>query len=1302
MAKPDIDEIPADEEIDELPVEIDNGIDEIPDDSDIDEVPAQASPAPVQKLPEPILSGQDLEGLREREAQAKIQQRNMQAAMQRIKQQQAQDPRGWTSKQLGDHFKKNPPRTIQEQAQANAALELKKKQEERMTDQLLPPDLRKEKPVEIQRAPVREEKQSMIDQAFSQSDSTGKGLAEMIEFGIGQKIPGFKLTPQILQALEESAKASPMGHAAEAQTREEAVFAAPILEMVKKPDGMKALKSIAQAAAGQNKAQLGDVFRELGVDENTSSVLGFLGSLLLPSNLAGGKVIAKEIPKPNMAAAAEVSEGLYQKYVNRFQSLENLTEEAKKAGTEILPGNDPGLRARSYLGVGGKVQSALEDQTFRTTAQGGIETTGEGLKPILDDFDSTLPEKNSKVREQDLKDYLISKRTIEDLQRKAYEESEDLIASPEQTMEAKEAMSRLQAKYGDNFKVLETTANRLYDYQKRVLSSLVDSGNMSQQQFDEIIQKNPHYIPFDRVLPEEEFIPGAPISKNRFTGARSPIKKIKGSDLEIHDPVESIIKNTYRIMDAAERNTVSRSVAKLSEVLPEKISPVDPKRIPVAMDEITLQVDPVLKGKLKATIDSLRGTLQEKFNIGGKGRLGYFHRHNEIVTKIGTREDVLAHELGHFMDARYGLAEKLVSNKETNAELRILADKRYEGIEVTPHFKSYVREGSEKVAALVDAYITKPHLLDEFAPKSKKFIQDLIANNPELKHLEDARPGLRLGTEQFTKKIFGQSPFIPKGRVIEYFDDGKRKFIEVDQNLYDAMKGMNETSAGLMVKILSIPSNWLRTGATITPEFMARNPIRDQFTAFIQTKFGFKPFFDSAGAVADIMGKKEAYYDWLRAGGAYSSFTELSRGNLKKMLDDLRGKPDLLKGLNIVHHAQDISQLMEQATRVGTFKSAVESGLSKLEAGFESRESTLDFARRGSQTKDVNSLIAFFNAGLQGFDKSMRVFQENLGGAAAKATASITIPSVIFYLRNRKDPDYAEIPRWQKDLFWITKLPGSKTYIRIPKPFLYGQLFGSMPERFMEFLETRDPKAFDGFLKTLSQSSPVGIDDPVSGLLPTGIKPLVENQANWSFFRQRQIVPEYKTKLLPEEQYDKYTTETAKEIGKMTDRSPSKIENTIQGFFGGSGRYALEAGDAVISAVKKAKGEEIEPKRPKELADIPFVKGFVTRPPGAQSESVNKFYENYEKAQAAYLTWNKLRKEKKTEDAQRVASEHPEMLLYKKFKNVADDLSKISKKIDQIVKTKNEDSVKKQNIENLERERVKLAKQANKLIGGID
>ena len=75
----------------------------------------------------------------------------------------------------------------------------------------------------------------------------------------------------------------------------------------------------------------------------------------------GGFLTVPRTPSPE--ALREGAEKIYQNAINRFASIENATKKAQKLGMEIKPGENPGLRARSYLGLGRKVESVLQDKT---------------------------------------------------------------------------------------------------------------------------------------------------------------------------------------------------------------------------------------------------------------------------------------------------------------------------------------------------------------------------------------------------------------------------------------------------------------------------------------------------------------------------------------------------------------------------------------------------------------------------------------------------------------------------------------------------------------------------------------------------------------------------------------------------------------------------------------------------------------------------------------------------------------------------------------------------------------------------
>ncbi len=985
--------------------------------------------------------------------------------------------------------------------------------------------------------------------------------------------------------------------------------------------------------------------------------------------------------------------GIYNKYLNRFAAIEDTIKKARELGVTIKPGEDAGIRAREYLGIGGKVKSVLEDKTFRITPEGKIEITGEGLNPILKDYDAKSTEKKVDVRELDLQEYMIARRTIEDLQRPKNEWNKEFIASPEQVNKAKADMVRLNQKYGNNLGLLEETAKRLYEYQKRVLNLLVDSGNISAETYQNILSKNPHYVPFDRIIDAEGVVSGGmPVAKKPFTGAWSPVKKIKGSELEVHNTLESIIKNTYRIMDVSERNIVARNVATLKDIPELGITEVEAPIVPVGKVKHHAVIDP----KFRESITTFATSLGAKFKTGkevvpGRAFGTYQPGTQTAMHRQATPESTFAHEAGHFFDDKFGLKDRFYKRGATKE----VAEELIVHMKNIGESKNRLKKPEERFARGFEWWLTQRALAEKDLPKFSASMEKIISDIPELKPLLDIRPSAEKAFESQTQTIWGKSPFVPKGNIIEVFEGGKRKFYEVPKNLYESMTGLNETSSGLFIKLMSIPANILRTGATITPEFASGNFFRDQWTAFMQTQLGFRPFIDPIGAVADILGKKEVYYDWLRAGGAYSTFTELSRSNLRKTVNDLTGNKSLLSNLNIISRAQDISQLLEMATRGGIYKAGMRKGLTPVEAAFQYRESSVDFARRGAKTKDLNRVIAFFNAGVQGMDKSIRTAIANPASFTAKGIATITIPSALLYMVNRNDADYFEKPQWERDIFWMTRGPGGY-YIRIRKPILYGQLFGSSVERFLSYLDKTDPEAFKGFIKTLIDAATPVQGDPAAVIIPTGLKPLIENETNWSFFKQRNIIPQAKSNLIPEEQYGRYTPESAKAIGKIFEVSPSKVENLATGIAGGTGRYALEAADIAGRLVNILPPKETQ--RPTEITDIPAVRGFVSRRAESSPESIQRLFERFKEVDQAHATLSNYERTGSWEKVPELLRKYPEIVQYDALKIGVDVVRDLNQDIDLILKSRMPMDQKELLLRDIERKRMEAAQKINRLM----
>lgn len=470
---------------------------------------------------------------------------------------------------------------------------------------------------------------------------------------------------------------------------------------------------------------------------------------------------------------------------------------------------------------------------------------------------------------------------------------------------------------------------------------------------------------------------------------------------------------------------------------------------------------------------------------------------------------------------------------------------------------------------------------------------------------------------------------------IAVFREGKRQVYKVAPEIVTAVKSMDRESVGLFTRLLSIPAKTLRAGAVLTPDFMMRNLVRDQNSAFILSKHGFIPVLDSLRGLGSFLKKDQHYQDWLKGGGANSALVAMDRQYISQHIFKLSKETGLIdKTWNVVKSPLELArvagELIENSTRLGEFKRATKGDKSAsgiFSGALDSREVTLDFSRIGAKTRAMNMITAFWNAHVQGLDRTARAFKENPIGTSAKVAASITMPSVLLWFANHDDPRWKEIPRWQKDLFWIVM---TKDHIyRIPKPFELGLIFGSLPERALEAYFTENSKAFDDFADSMKQAF-------TPSYIPTFAVPVIEHFANRSLFTGGPIIPSRLEGILPEYQYSDYTTESGKLIGKVIATlpgqkdmpgekggfaSPAVIENYIRAWSGNMGMYALKLADKALIA----SGAVPDPVKPTDtLADLPFVKAFVIRHPSAGSQSIQDFYDSYFKNKTHFDTIRQL------------------------------------------------------------------------------
>ncbi len=591
------------------------------------------------------------------------------------------------------------------------------------------------------------------------------------------------------------------------------------------------------------------------------------------------------------------------------------------------------------------------------------------------------------------------------------------------------------------------------------------------------------------------------------------------------------------------------------------------------------------------------------------------------------------------------------------------------------------------------------------------------ANDPEIVRL------LQLHLPNDSLEILRKGAFTPREDMIAVWINGKRELYQVHPDIAAIFQGTDQEQMKVLEKVLSYPARWLRAGATtLSPEFVPRNIFRDQFTAWINTKYGYVPGYDFVKGIFHASKQDELFWQWKIGGGEHSMLVSLDRVQAQKQMGSLLKDTTFSEiAKNPLKSLQIASEFGEEGTRIGEFARGVKKlGTTKKaiqEAAFSSREVSVDFGRIGAKTKAWNSIVAFFNANLQGIDREVRQLHDHPASATAKIVSTITVPSVLLAAANHGDGRWEDIPQVDKDMKWIfmsgyvsredwanmsseekAKFNLTHPIRTLPKPWEVGIVFGSIPERATQFILDKDPKAFDGILSSVGNAL-------VPSWMPTAVVPFYEAAANKSTFTGKPIVPKSQEQLLPRFQVSERTSETAKIISKAISKipqlgeegtvSPTKLDNFTRAWTGGFGKYALQAADMALKATGVTQPKE-KPAERWPLAESPVVKAFSLNYPPSGPDAVNQFYENYGTAQKYFSTGKHLLKYGDVEGAEFI---NENAIRLTGIRNALSTMHQITNLINANPRISSED--KRMILDRVTFDTINLAKQGNKIYDRI-
>lgn len=399
---------------------------------------------------------------------------------------------------------------------------------------------------------------------------------------------------------------------------------------------------------------------------------------------------------------------------------------------------------------------------------------------------------------------------------------------------------------------------------------------------------------------------------------------------------------------------------------------------------------------------------------------------------------------------------------------------------------------------------------------------------------------------------------------ITFYDNGKPQTMKISKDVWEAYNFLDDKLAGsgyrMMAELgkkITSPMKAATTG--YNPLFALTNPIRDAQTYAINNsaKNGAQAAKNYVKALKEVLTGSDTYDQYRALGGSQNGYYGSETYN--RMYKDMRNGKDgvnkvrdvLRKPFDAIASLGEFTEILPRyAEYLNTIDNLGNTDAGRLQASLNAADVTVNFNRTAQLSALANAWVPYFNAGLQGADRTLRQIKAHPIKTTVRATASVFLPTLLVYLINKDNPHWEDVKDGVKDNYYL--LPNyageidvygyPETFIRIPKSREFGALFSASFERFIRALDESEsdnkslketlPTAFDGYSDTLVNSfaPPDILGDNILG----SIRRLGTNTA----WHGGKIIPSNLTDVSPEYQYDINTSGIAKEIANKTNKVP--------------------------------------------------------------------------------------------------------------------------------------------------------------------
>jgi len=541
-----------------------------------------------------------------------------------------------------------------------------------------------------------------------------------------------------------------------------------------------------------------------------------------------------------------------------------------------------------------------------------------------------------------------------------------------------------------------------------------------------------------------------------------------------------------------------------------------------------------------------------------------------------------------------------------------------------------------------------------------------------------------IGTDQLNKQLedffsgYVNSDIEDEERIIRLFMPGgisdiksnepilmarhgdKQTFMRVAPDIYEAVLAMKPLTIDWLGKALAVLAQVGRFGALANIRYVTNAMARDIVGSNIQSQTPERSMVLGylRGAIAAAGGDKELMDLYIQSGAYGSSAQEVLNSLIRSSRSDglfntpAPGWKRTATGIftRVVRFPWEALRVLEEAPRVPEFEAMLKKGLKEhgltmddllegripddlaeevekvlIDAAYASREVAVNFSLHGTHEgfRRYARTVPFLQGGIQGVYREFRQVRDKPGATLMRWLIYVLPITLIAWALSHKDDRYRDMPSESRDTYWWFPVSeDGQFYISVAKPYGYA-LPANILERFLDWaVNSDDPnrrKPFEDLTAAVKKAGGF----PVASMVVETVLGLMTNK---NYFGSP-IVPEREENSLPQVRYGPGNTKAAIKMAEILARlmgdkgpSPRQIDYFVNNVFGGVGKSAMKTLSGTFPWESDREGKEY----------APVVGPLLYGPNEGGSRIVDRFYQDYKKAQMLYKTVRDLEKRGKT------------------------------------------------------------------------